>query len=149
MVRCTTPRVLMGNWFAAFSSQCRFQFQRMFQFEGIIDFTTKAWHTCSTVAYRFDYAIKNFFLNEHTSVINNRIQCFNLRAWRSVFVCALTLWRRRSQFKLLGVLFRHSLRKCPIFPHYLKHALHSFEAWFSRSQCLQGPLELFGCYWAG
>ena len=113
----------------------------MIQFKGIIDFTTKAWHSCSTVAHRFDYAM-NFFLNEHTSVINNRIQWFNLWAWRSVFVCALTLRRRRSQFKLLGVLLRHSLRKCPIFPH-LKHALHSFEAWFSRLQCLQGPSELF------
>ena len=34
------------------------------------------------------------------------------------------------------------MRKCPFFPH-LKHALHSFEAWLSRLQCLQGPLELF------
>ena len=122
-------------------SQGRFHFQRMFIFEGIIDFTTKAWHTCSTVAYRFDYAFKNFYLNEHTSVINNRIQCLNLWAWESVSVCALTLWRRRSQFKMLGVLLRHSLRKCPIFPH-LKHALDSFQAWFLRLQCLQGPLEL-------
>ena len=89
-----------------------------------------------------DYAIKNFHLKELTSVINNSNQCFNLWAWRSVFVCALTLWRRRSQFKLLGVLLRHSLRNCPISPH-LRHALQSFEAWFLRLQCLQGPLELF------
>ena len=67
---------------------------------------------------------------------------FNLWARRSVFVCALTLWCRRSFVKMLGVLLRHSLRKCPIFPH-LKRALHSFEAWLSRLQCLQGPLELF------
>ena len=42
---------------------------------------------------------------------------------------------------LINMLLRHSLRKCPIFPH-LKHALHSFEAWLSPLQCLQGHLEL-------
>ena len=56
----------------------------MFQFERIIDFTTKARHTYSIVAYHFGYAIQGFYSVEHSVVINNRIQCFKLSATRSV-----------------------------------------------------------------